>query len=48
MPNLKWVNEDGTRMTCQYAECEEPVRCHGLCSRHYQHFYYQSSKNSWF
>lgn len=48
MANIKWVDSEGDRLTCQREGCEAEIRCHGLCSKHYQHFYYQSSKNRWF
>lgn len=31
----KWINEDGTRMTCIREECENPVHVAGLCGVHY-------------
>ena len=39
----KWDNPDGTRMACFVDECDEPVRCLGLCEIHYQNFYYLST-----
>lgn len=40
----KWDAENGDRLPCKVDECEEPIRCCGLCDRHYQTFYYHSTR----
>lgn len=47
MVNSKWVDENGERVICAYEGCQSPVRCQGMCSKHYQHFYYMSVRGEW-
>lgn len=42
MPS-KWINPDGTRMTCRVDACETDVLTQGMCKYHYNHFYYMAT-----